>query len=114
MSTPPGGIDAQLAGYLAKRDLFHARRVQQVIDRLTPFEARLLREAAVMGYVRGSLYSGPLRDRLPKDHVMIRDVIDSCLAGERRRFPLIHALAEGADIPKDQVNGYIPGNPDEL
>lgn len=84
-------------------------RVQSVIDRLSSYEARLVREASVMGCVRGLWWDR--QEDLPDDESVTRDVIDAALAAEREKFPLINALAEGREIPKGQVNGHIPGAP---
>jgi len=68
-----------IAAYLDTR----ARQRTEVVDRLasrfTELELRLIREAAVMGYVQGVM-SGPHRDKIPPDEQIVREVMDACLS----------------------------------
>lgn len=97
-------IPEDLLEYLVGRDAHHAANIQRAIDALTPFERRLLREAAVMGYVRGQLYGRD--DRLPADHAMIRDAVGAAIAMD---FPLLSALARGERPEVTEQGGHIPG-----
>jgi hypothetical protein len=76
MTTP---IEEGLLRYFAVREQQHANRRQTVLDALTDQERALVREAAVMGYVRGSL-TAPHRPQIPSDQAIVAEVVDACLA----------------------------------
>ncbi|MFG2001723.1 hypothetical protein ACGFNU_21485 [Spirillospora sp. NPDC048911] len=80
-------IPEDMVRYLAARDREHAREIAEALDTLTPREQRLIKEAAVMGYVRGSLATGA-RVQIPPDSVVLSDVVGACIANSDR-FPLI-------------------------
>jgi hypothetical protein len=73
-----GHLEA-LGRYLEARDADRRTAVHAVLQGLTEREARLVREAAVMGYVRG-VQCGPHRDQIPHDAEILWEVIDACLA----------------------------------
>lgn len=98
-------IPAALVSYLAVRDQQRADDVQRPLDTLTPFERRLIREAAVMAYVRGSIAgrsSAILKreDRIPKDSAIVAEVI-ACCHGMSDLYPLLAAAAD------EQQSGLI-------
>jgi hypothetical protein len=74
----PDGIPDQLVAYLAERDAQRARDVDATLACLTERERRLVREAAVMGYVQGRRH--PKDAAHPKDSAVLRLVIDAAIA----------------------------------
>jgi hypothetical protein len=72
---PEGLID-----YLAIRDAARETRRQALLSSLTPREAALVREAAVMGFVQGTMHSGAARVVIPKDSEILRRTVDGFLA----------------------------------
>ena len=89
-----------LVAYLAARDQYHADEIRRRWDALSVRERRLVREAAVMGYVQGVLSQpGGSRAAIPHDSDIVSTVIGACLsnpdlyptidrAGSRRRAPI--------------------------
>ncbi len=65
--------------YLSTRAAQREAAVDVALSWLSPREARLVREAAVMGYVQGAI-NGKHRDRIPPDTKVLREVVDACLA----------------------------------
>jgi hypothetical protein len=58
-----------------------AERHQRAADRFATFTEReraLMKDAAVMGYVQGTMH--PKGDRCPPDSWILRTVIESCMA----------------------------------
>lgn len=84
-------LPADLAAYLAEMDRQHASAVNRVFDTLTPYEQRLIREVAVMGYVRGHI-AGRCGADIPKDSATVYEVIDACIAMDDL-YPLIAAAS---------------------
>jgi hypothetical protein len=89
----------------AERRTVEARRKMredmrtEVFERLTEREQRLVREAAVSGFVRGMLHINPhLRPQeTPDDEIMVNRVIDNALAFPES-YPLIgYILLDEAD-----------------
>lgn len=75
-----------LLGYLAERDKQRAEDVRRILTELTPRERSLVKDAAVMGYVRGTMTAEG--ERIPKDSAILAEVIDACLAAPDN-FPAI-------------------------
>lgn len=67
-----------LIAYLATREQQRAAAVDATLACLTERERRLIREAAVMGYVRGRMH--PQGQDQPKDSAVLAEVVDACLA----------------------------------
>ena len=74
-----GVSDEELARYLGDRDARRAKAVRRTLDGLSDRERALLREGAVMGYVRGSMAAGGSQ-RVPPDEQILVEVVDACLA----------------------------------
>lgn len=73
----------------------HAAAVRDVLTALTDRERALIKDAAVMGYVRGTLH--PRGEPVPKDGAIVTEVIDACLA-----FPdLYPAINPPQDVEPD-------------
>lgn len=71
-------IPEKLLAYFAKREQQRHERVDTALMRRTSDELRLMREAAVMGYVLGKQTS---RDEaVPGDLAILRSVVAACLA----------------------------------
>lgn len=81
--TAPGNppIPAELAAYLAGREQARAEELAYVFGRLSPREQRLVKEAAVMGYVQGTrAVPGGYGARIPPDSQVLALVAGACLA----------------------------------
>ncbi|MEU8723550.1 hypothetical protein [Streptomyces antimycoticus] len=76
--TTPAPLPPSLITYLAQRDAQHADAVRTALASLTDRERALIKDAAVMGYVRGTMH--PKDERIPKDGQILAEVIDACLA----------------------------------
>lgn len=81
-------LPPELVRYLAERDQQRLTAINRALATLKPYERRLVREAAVMGYVRGAIAGrsratlGEPRDGdIPKsDSVMLAEVIGACIS----------------------------------
>lgn len=82
-----------LVTYLAQRDAARAEAVASVLGALTDRERALIKEAAVMGYVRGTMH--PKGEKHPKDSAVLAEVVDACLAFPDL-YPAINFVAEEA------------------
>lgn len=88
----------QLDAYFQASALRREARFEEQQAALTEREKQLVREAAVMGYVRGSMY-GQSRNRseadeqFPKDSEILRDVFGGCEA-HSDIYPLISHLGD--------------------
>ncbi|MFY1686379.1 hypothetical protein [Plantactinospora sp. WMMB782] len=91
---PPGLLD-----YFAARERQRAETVNRALATLSPFERRLVREAAVMGYVRGAM-AGHLDGRqgreqeIPKDATILVEVVGACISMDEL-YPYLAAASEG-------------------
>lgn len=73
-------IPPELVTYFKNRKRQRLAEVNETLAAMTRRERRLVREAAVMGFVRGSMFGqmeGP-DARLPMDSEMLREVIECC------------------------------------
>jgi hypothetical protein len=86
-------IDSALLRYLAVRDAERHNHVSRALDALSERERALVREAAVMGYVLGSM-DGRDSTEFPKDAAIVWRVVDACRA-HADLYPTLSALAEG-------------------
>ena len=69
----------ELAGYFASREGQRREQVAATLDRMTPREQRIAREAAVMGYALGGMGGGH-HGKIPPDADILHEVITGCLA----------------------------------
>lgn len=90
----PGLLD-----YSESRQRQRTAAVNRALATLRPFERRLVREAAVMGYVRGTIAGraratlGEPRDGdVPSDPAILADVISACIAMDS---PYLRAASNG-------------------
>ncbi|WP_326646631.1 hypothetical protein OG884_18555 [Streptosporangium sp. NBC_01755] len=94
MPAEPRRYLLDLAGYLAAQDHRRDDRVNRALDALSDREKRLVREAAVMGYVQGAMAANPgKRPDIPKDSAIVWQVVDACRAFPDL-YPVISALAD--------------------
>lgn len=82
----------ELVRYLAERDRQRAERVHRVYETLTKREQRLVREAAVMGFVQGTRHAGGFDVPIPPDRRIVAQVIDACFA-----FPDLYPAFDAVD-----------------
>ena len=80
-----------LISYLEERDAQRVDAVSTVLASLTDRERALIRDAAVMGYVRGRMH--PQDEPHPKDSAVLVEVVDACLA-ITDMYPAINATQE--------------------
>lgn len=93
-------LDADLIRYLTARDQQHARQVERTLNAMTEREQLLVREAAVMSYVRGNM-AGKCQDfKIPKDTAILYEVIDACLAFDDL-YPTVSSLRAGREEDDD-------------
>lgn len=90
-----------LVDLLVDRDRERQQAHAEAFARFTPREQRLIREAAVMGFVRGSMYAGTRRDdepEIPRDAWIVEQVIAGALSFDDT-FPLLAMgeIGEGDD-----------------
>jgi hypothetical protein len=88
-------IDDGLMRYLAVRERARSAEVERTLAAMTLREQAMVREAAVMGHVRGVLFGAAhgRGARIPADSAMLADVISACLAMPDL-YPAISGLAE--------------------
>jgi hypothetical protein len=101
-----------LVTYLVNRDAARADAVRAFLDDLTDRERGLIRDVAVMGYVRGRLH--PQDEPHPKDSAVVAavlaEVIDACLAMPDL-YPTVNA---GPDTYQRTVEYFVQcQQPDE-
>jgi hypothetical protein len=96
---PEPEFPPELLRYFESRQRQHADAVNQALSTLRPYERRLVREAAVMGYVRGAMAGrsratlGEPRDGdIPPDASILADVIGACIDMD---YPYLAAASEG-------------------
>jgi hypothetical protein len=94
-------IADSLRDYLAGRGSRRAEAVDRALATLRPFERRLVREAAVMGYVRGAMRGRaratmglPSDGDIGQDAATLFEVIDGCI-GMSDLYPYLAAASEG-------------------
>lgn len=92
-----------LPGYLAERDRERQQQRAEAFARFTPREQRLIREAAVMGFVRGSMYCASRHDEepeIPRDVWIVEQVLAGCLS-----FDDIYPLIATGEMPVERYEG---------
>jgi hypothetical protein len=95
MTTLPDDI----VRYIAARDRQRDDRVNEILAALSERERRLVREAAVMGYVRGGMAAAPGKQfDIPKDSAIVWIVIDACRAFSDL-YPTLAATPTGEQQP---------------
>ena len=88
-------LPESLVNYLAAQDAAHAESVRIFLASLTDHELGLVHDVAVMGYVRGTMH--PEGERIPKDGLIMAEVIDACLA-----FPDLYPTVSAGPVRPDE------------
>jgi hypothetical protein len=89
--------DEFLIDYLTRQDAARTDRAATAFAALTDRERLLVKEAAVMGYVRGTM--APKGEKIPKDSAITQEVVTACLS-----FPDLYPTITGYvadDEPED-------------
>lgn len=84
----PTELPAAYVAYLADREADRVTAVTDLLASLTDRERALVKDAAVMGYVRGTM--APKGERIPKDGLILAEVIDAC-----QSFPDLYPAITG-------------------
>lgn len=93
----PAPISAEIARYVAAHDQERADGVAAALAALTDRERALVREAAVMGFVRGTYCS---EGAIPSDRAIVQDAAASC-QGIPEFYPLLGgAPADTAELDR--------------
>lgn len=77
--------------YFATRQQQRAEAVNDFLDSLSNYERGLFHDAAVMGYVRGSMH--PHGEDIPLNPAIVADVVNACFA-HRDLYPTVNADLE--------------------
>ena len=82
MPEPTTHLPEGFANYLAARERDRNEQIDRALQEMTLRERTLVKEAAVMGYVRGVMASAPsTRDvQIPPDATVLREVVAACQA----------------------------------
>lgn len=84
-------FDEAFAEYLGIQAAARQRRVAQVLSAMTKRERQLVKEVAVMAWVRGSRAASNGHDAIPLDSEIVFDVIMACL-GFEDLYPTVDRL----------------------
>ena len=93
-------VDAQLLTYFEAQRQVHADDRRAVLAGLTKREQQLVREAAVMGYVRGTMAQSK---EIPADSDVVALVIDCCLGFSDLYPAMSRARRRGAAAPATEA-----------
>ncbi|GAA0501131.1 hypothetical protein [Streptomyces olivaceiscleroticus] len=88
--TASNALPEYLVAYLMERDAQRASAVDTLLTSLTERERALVRDAAVMGYVRGTFH--PRGEEVPLNKAIVAEVVSACFT-----FPSLYP-AINADI----------------
>ncbi|MFD9249594.1 hypothetical protein [Streptomyces bottropensis] len=77
-----------LLAYFAQREAQRAEAVDAFLSGLTEYERGLFHDAAVMGYVRGSMH--PRNEEIPLNKAIVADVVNACFA-HSDLYPTVNA-----------------------
>lgn len=104
MNEATPGVPPILAQYILSQDRRRADRVGRVYSSLPPNIRQLVKDVAVMGYVRG-LAAGRNGDyNLPLDSVVVAEVIDACLTFPDL-YPAVSAIEEMTRPSREESAG---------
>ena len=84
----PEALPEQLVSYFAKRQQQRAAEVDAFLNALSDYERALFHDAAVMGYVRGSMH--PRGQEIPLNKAIVADVVNACFA-HSDLYPAVNA-----------------------
>ena len=72
-------IPEDVLTYLQKREKARLDEFAALMETLSPREQSLVREAAVMGFVQGTMAAGGIpREHFPKDSEITQRVVEGC------------------------------------
>jgi len=76
------GLPEGLLRYFEIRERHRADEIAAVLNGLTVREQALVREAAVMGFVRGAIFAsgGRKTPEMPRDSRILAEVVGACLS----------------------------------
>lgn len=81
-------LSEPLLNYFAIRQQQRTEAVNTFLGSLSDYERGLFHDAAVMGYVRGSMH--PRGEDIPLNPAIVADVVNACLA-HRDLYPTVNA-----------------------
>lgn len=85
-------IPAHIADYLQVRHNQQMAKVSGLLEPLTAREISLIRDAAVMGFVRGMVHAGPTIAQCPPDSDVLAEVLYA-LTYEAKNYKVIRGEA---------------------
>lgn len=104
MSDSPTDFPPELLAYFASRVQHRAARANTAIATLRPYERRIVREAAVMGYVLGhgagrldgvqNRGHAEIQAEWPKDSAVLQNVLEHC-DSTSDLYPYLAAACDG-------------------
>lgn len=97
---PAPALPEALVGYFATREEQRFTATMQMLTDLTERELKLVREAAVMGWVQGQRHAD---EAIPKDRQILFRVADAC-----RAFPDLYPAITGWTPADDEDCGGEP------
>lgn len=95
----PEALPEFLVDYFDRRQKARAAAVNATLGALTDRERALVEEAAVMGYVRGSMY--PKGEELPLNATILAEIINACFSFPDL-YPAINAVTEQPRPPANE------------
>lgn len=102
-------VDAVLDDYFAKRQAARTARVHAFLDSLTARERALFQDAAVMGYVRGTLH--PRDAEVPLNQAVVEDVVNACFVYPDL-YPAVATIERCPGFPEKCPNlRRVPADP---
>lgn len=87
-------LPPEIVAYLQSQSEGRVETANDAMKQLTDRERHILREAAVMGWVRGAMAAGGGRGAIPKDIAILVEVINCCRSNSDL-YPKIAAAANG-------------------
>lgn len=83
-----------LEKYLAGRERARWDEANEMFETLSERERALVRDAAIMGFVQGSMAAGGIsRESFPKDRVILRDTLLGC-SEHKDLYPTIGTIGD--------------------
>lgn len=102
-------LPPELVSYFVKREADRVSRVQAILDSLTSREHALVQDAAVMGYVRGSMH--PRDEEIPLNADILNDAINACFAFPDL-YPAVATIERCPGFPENCPNlRVVPAKP---
>lgn len=101
-------LPPEIVAYLQSQADGRVETANDAMKQLTDRERHVLREAAVMGWVRGAMAAGGGRESIPKDIAILVEVINCCRSNSDL-YPKIAAAANGDLEPtwRDVIRAFL-------